>query len=474
MKRRITALILCVSLFVCLCFPAVASAVGAVPGDVNGDSAVNMKDVLALRRFIGGLDSSLAGDGDVNLDDAVNMKDVLLLRLFLAGIETTLPTRLVTETAASTATAFAPETTAEPVTETATETGTKTEQETATVTGFVTETATNTANPSETTSETPDETTRTTHTTKGRTTWATKYPIDHDAPRINFIDQSTTLGVWWWHIDDVKDDALYSRYMTLLEENQVTEIYFYCSTWMTTPDNRAKVHTFVQQAMERGMRVAVLYDNQSVVKQGNNPFASIVKLYLQYKEEYPEDDLYGLHCDIEPQAADRVNETTWRAWVQGYASYFIPQIAAARKQGVCVELDLGCGWWVYGADLEYTGTEMHPYDGTTMNLFDIIAHNVDTMCMMAYRDTASEILNMGAGGRAAADNAGCKIVYGVETGDDGEGAHVDFYADSKEIMYTELSRLSTRLEAKPPVGGYGFAIHYMRMWDALRDTMDVE
>lgn len=419
MKIKILPLLLClVLLFGCLPTAFAAAEPASTAGDVNADGAVNMKDVLSLRRFLAGLESSIPGNGDVNADDAINMKDVLALRRMVAS-------------------------------------GTTAAHEETTAT-----TATTSSQP-------------TTHTTKGKTTWATKYPINHDAPRINFIDDSpATLGVWWWHVSDAYDETLGPKYMTLLEENQVTEIYFYCSYMMTTAESRAKVHTFVQKAMERGMRVSVLYDNQNVVKAGDTSFTNAVNCYLQYKKEYPQDDLYGLHCDIEPQAADRASEDGWDAWTQGYVSNFIPQIAAARKQGVWVELDIGCGWWVYGAKRAYTGTEMHEYDGTTMDLFDVIAHNVDCMCLMSYRDTAQEILNMGTGARTAADKAGCKVIYGVETGDDGEGAHVDFYADSKEIMYTELSRLNTKLETKTPVGGYGFAIHYMRMWDALRDTLD--
>ena len=420
MKTKFLSALLCLVLLLgCLLTTFAAAEPASTTGDVNADGAVNMKDVLALRKVLAGLDTATAGDGDVNLDGDVNMKDVLCLRRYLAGLET-LPTREVTTESTSAQT-----------------------------------------------------TVKTTHTTKAKTTWATKYPIDHDAPRINFIDESAaTLGVWWWHVSDAYDATLGPKYMTLLEENQVTEIYFYCAYMMTTPESRAKVHTFVEEAMKRGMRVAVLFDNQNVVKAGDTSFTNAVNCYLQYKEEYPQDDLYGLHCDIEPQAEDRKSGDTWEAWTQGYVTNFIPQIAAARQKGVWVELDIGCGWWVYGAGRAYTGTVMHEYDGTTMDFFDVIAHNVDCMCLMSYRDTAQEILNMGTGARAAADKAGCKVIYGVETGDDGEGAHVDFYADSKEIMYTELSRLNTKLESKTPVGGYGFAIHYMRMWDALRDNMD--
>jgi hypothetical protein len=58
-----------------------------IPGDVNGDGSVNLKDVTLIRRSIAGgwnitMDESAA---DVNGDHAVNLKDVTLIRRYIAG-----------------------------------------------------------------------------------------------------------------------------------------------------------------------------------------------------------------------------------------------------------------------------------------------------------------------------------------------------------------------------------------------------
>ena len=56
-------------------------------GDANNDDAVNMKDVLIVRKFLAGLDVTVdMANSDVNEDTFVNMKDVLMLRKFLANI----------------------------------------------------------------------------------------------------------------------------------------------------------------------------------------------------------------------------------------------------------------------------------------------------------------------------------------------------------------------------------------------------
>ncbi len=58
-------------------------------GDANSDQAVDMKDVLAMRKNLAGMDIVInALNADMNEDEAVDMKDVLALRKSLANIKT--------------------------------------------------------------------------------------------------------------------------------------------------------------------------------------------------------------------------------------------------------------------------------------------------------------------------------------------------------------------------------------------------
>ena len=67
--------------------PSATEPGAAYYGDANGDGAVNMKDVLAMRKYIAGLESKVdVTAADVNCDGAVNMKDVLQIRKFLANL----------------------------------------------------------------------------------------------------------------------------------------------------------------------------------------------------------------------------------------------------------------------------------------------------------------------------------------------------------------------------------------------------
>ncbi|MCQ2405477.1 MAG: dockerin type I repeat-containing protein [Clostridia bacterium] len=72
-----------------------------VCGDANNDGAVNMKDVLVVRKYLADLDCEINLDNaDTNNDGGVNMKDVLNLRKFLAGIVDSLPVVATEPTAA--------------------------------------------------------------------------------------------------------------------------------------------------------------------------------------------------------------------------------------------------------------------------------------------------------------------------------------------------------------------------------------
>lgn len=56
-------------------------------GDANGDNAINMKDVLLLRKYLADMTDDLDLEAaDVNADGTVNMKDVLMLRKYLADM----------------------------------------------------------------------------------------------------------------------------------------------------------------------------------------------------------------------------------------------------------------------------------------------------------------------------------------------------------------------------------------------------
>lgn len=69
---------------------AAVCAAATLAGDANGDGLVNMKDVLALRKYLADVPTELsAQNADADGDGNVTMKDVLWLRKRLAGYDPT-------------------------------------------------------------------------------------------------------------------------------------------------------------------------------------------------------------------------------------------------------------------------------------------------------------------------------------------------------------------------------------------------
>ncbi len=83
---------------------------------------------------------------------------------------------------------------------------------------------------------------------------------------------------------------------------------------------------------------------------------------------------------------------------------------------------------------------------------------------MSYRDDGEKVWSFGSKGFNAAKQYNCKIVFGVETDNSGEGDQVDFSGEDQKTCYTELAKVFRHLTADHPAAGYGIAVHHVRCW----------
>ena len=88
-----------------------AFAATIFPGDVDGNDAVESKDITALRQYLaGGYNVSInEKNADANKDSSVNVKDIVLLRRYIVGgYGVTLPDKYATGTTGGNSTPWVP------------------------------------------------------------------------------------------------------------------------------------------------------------------------------------------------------------------------------------------------------------------------------------------------------------------------------------------------------------------------------
>lgn len=419
-------------LIACLCSVTVLAQDNAgsfKAGDANHDGSIDMKDVLVIRKYIANLTADLdLKAADCNGDGEVDMKDVLLLRQYIAGWDVTLADG-----------------------------------------GDVSEPVSDASELSETPSEEPVSESPSEEPVVSEESREPYVYTDDGEPVINFIDDpNCSLGVWWWHTADGNNATTRDRYLNFLAANGTTQIYYYCAYDIQKPAGRTSTYTFVKAAAERGMTVAPILDDYYMAGDKSYAKSELAKFkagYVAYQTAYPDAPLDGFHCDIEPHQLNEDQGQTFDSLrpeqLQGYADNFLSELQPLREAGIPIEVDLNCQWNTKGgADVTYGG-----YTG----IYNVIAHYVDSMCLMAYRDTAEDILALGDVAYAAAKDAGTRLVFAVETGAYAfNQKYEEFAQEDKEYMYEEFAKVYAALKDDHPAGGYGLAVHQHRTWYSLK------
>ena len=88
--KKIIAMLVCV-LMLAACLPTAAFAVdaGITTGDVNGDEAVDVKDVVLMIRFLTGWDVGISEEyGDFDGNGRIDMRDLILLIRYIHSGQT--------------------------------------------------------------------------------------------------------------------------------------------------------------------------------------------------------------------------------------------------------------------------------------------------------------------------------------------------------------------------------------------------
>lgn len=300
--------------------------------------------------------------------------------------------------------------------------------------------------------ETPPTTTTTTTTTTQPTTTTTTAPEPEPYFTYDTDQKNGSLGVWWWDCRTGIGEDKYKPRLDFLQNNHVTEIYLWVNPSQMSNDNLAN---FVREAGARGMRVAWLSGDASWIREDNTGFETFFSQFKAYQDQAADDaKFYGIHLDVEPHQLG-ISDENW----QLYANLVLRATAAAHEYGTVIEWDIP--FWL--DDKQVTAND------STVRLLDLLAENSDTLCLMAYRDTAAAILSVSEQEIPLGTTYNCKIVLGVETYSR-EGEYVSFLEDGKAAMYDALAAVLTDLSGRSTLdAGYGCAVHFIENWMKLKN-----
>jgi len=166
-----------------------------------------------------------------------------------------------------------------------------------------------------------------------------------------------------------------------------------------------------------------------------------VRSARRYQRRAPADArLAGIHVDVEPyglRAWDRRPRRTQRD--------LVASLRAARRAAGPLPLAADIPFWFDGIRL----------DGTSLAAATIAA--TDAVTIMAYRDSADEVIDVAMREVRIAGRLGRRATVGVETGDY-DPPSITFFEEGRAALAVALAAVDARLGARPGFGGT--AVHH--------------
>lgn len=263
-----------------------------------------------------------------------------------------------------------------------------------------------------------------------------------------------TVGAWWWHGPDAADPAAYTPKLDFLVAQGVTEIYF----GVDSKTSDAVVMDFVRAVRKRGLTVQWLSGDVSWIWPGALGFDEICHRFVRYQRTAPEEAKFdALHLDVEPHQDAKLSDA--RKW-QLYADFVCRATARVHRAGEKIEWDIP--FWLDNFKVAYDHR-------TEVPLLEVVMGLSDGVTLMSYRDKAETILDLGKTELELAQKHNCRVVFGVETGQTGEGDFVSFFEEGKSKLKVELAKVKTALAEARVRAGVGVAVHHVGSWMKLRD-----
>jgi hypothetical protein len=274
---------------------------------------------------------------------------------------------------------------------------------------------------------------------------------------------SLERGLWIWDHSVAADTSARTTLFDFAVQHDVTTLYLEAQTLLSTAGDRATLADFVTAARSRGLDTDLLFGDATWALTANHDTAvALAQAAVTFTKTAPTKPV-GVHFDVEPNTLD-----AWNSDMNGTANQYLDLLdelhAALAGSGLRLSVDFNFSFGhrsIVGAGTR-AGTQM---------LSRWVAHAVDRLYVMAYRDQAAGsngFMDIASESVADADAVGKPIVIGVNTSC-GRPAGTSFCPDGATALAHQLDVATTSYasgQASQAVAG--FAVHDYTGYAALK------
>ena len=246
--------------------------------------------------------------------------------------------------------------------------------------------------------------------------------------------EKSVVGVWWW------DNRLGDEYLDFADQNGVTEIYCYYSTFtQKTPDLIAKANAKDIDVLWLAGKYEWVEDYASL--------KSVMEEFVSFQQSSPS-KFAGVHLDIEPHQHPQFEEKR-----EELITKYVQLTFDLKHDFPSLRIEYDIPFWL---DDEVT------VGGVTKPAHEFVIDNAYRVTVMSYRDSAEKILDCAREEITYAKSAGKPLNLSVETGVNED--IVTFYEEGNAFMLNEIAKVRAALP-----DNFGMAIHHIRTWKELAE-----
>lgn len=260
-------------------------------------------------------------------------------------------------------------------------------------------------------------------------------------------EKVNTKATWLWNPWMIVSDE--QGTLDFLESKEVNKVYLQIDRDVPVE----YYHSFIEKANTKGIKVFALDGSADwVAPNGSKYQLQILNWITAYQQNAPNIQQFaGIHFDIEPYIYSGWS-TNQAQTIKTYQNLIVKAKQEANNLNLPFEVDMP--FWF--DEIMYKNT----YGKGVLSEW-VITH-VDSVTIMAYRDSAQAIIKIVQSEINYAKKVNKSITIGVETMPSAEGKYVSFAEEGESYMLQQLKQVENHYAFNPAFKG--IAIHHVDSW----------